>query len=136
MSNFYIQSFMHEACLAYCYSWIVHRDLFAGQLAERMTQDVINGYFRWGVIDDEATVLNADKYLYYCASQLQRFRVTKKEIIDITTIKEATPVRFDYKGGMHWVVVENGQIVFDAWKNSQCVRYGKPTTARVIEWLH
>ena len=55
-----------------------------------------------------------------------------KQICDIKGIKERTPVRYDYNGKSHWVGVENGKIAFNSLKNSVCVKYGKPTTARIL----
>ena len=55
-----------------------------------------------------------------------------KQICDIKGIKERTPVRYDYNGKYHWVGVENGKIAFNSLKNSVCVKYGKPTTARIL----
>ncbi len=55
-----------------------------------------------------------------------------KQISDIKGIKERTPVRYDYNGKSHWVGVEKGKIAFNSLKNSVCVKYGKPTTARIL----
>lgn len=57
---------------------------------------------------------------------------------DITSFKDLpfdryAAVRFDYSGHSHWVLSYNQQRIFDSMKNSQCVRLGKPTTARIID---
>lgn len=85
-----------------------------------------------GLLDNECTVLDANKYLNHFAGE-SRFVVTKKSITNISEIEKATPVRFDYQNHSHWVVVENGKIVFNSLVNSVCVTKGKPTTARIIE---
>lgn len=56
---------------------------------------------------------------------------------DITTFKDLpfdkyAAVRFDYNGHSHWVLSYNQQQIFNSMKNSQCVRLGKPVTARVF----
>lgn len=86
---------------------------------------------RQGILADDGTVLDAEKLLG--ASTGQRMSVTKKDITSIDGIRNRTPVRYDYNGHSHWVVVENGRIVFNSIENSQCVKYGKPVTARIIK---
>ena len=120
-------------CLAACYSWIVSRDLFgeSGEMIERkILQDIIEAYHK-GILDDEITVLDAASFLELCNPR-SRYKVEKRRIITIDDIKEATPVRFDRNGYGHWVVVENGKIVFDSLDDSKCVKFGIPTTARFI----
>jgi hypothetical protein len=82
-----------------------------------------------GVLDLDCTV----KW-YEFASFLGRpiKSVEFKQIDDIKGIKERTPVRYDYNGKSHWVGVEKGKIAFNSLKNSVCVKYGKPTTARIL----
>lgn len=55
-----------------------------------------------------------------------------RQIKDIKDIKERTPVRYDFNGKSHWVGVEKGRVAFNPLKNSVCVKYGKPTTARIL----
>lgn len=84
-----------------------------------------------GLLDSECTVLNAEDFLLYFSGR--RFKVTKQPVKTLKNIKNPTPVRFDYNGNSHWVVVENGEIVFNSLDNSQCVKLGLPVTARVME---
>ena len=83
-----------------------------------------------GLLDHECTVLDASALLEHFTGK--KWRVEKKACTDIDEIKEATPVRFDYNGKGHWVVVEDGRIVFNSLADSVCVAKGHPTTARVI----
>ena len=121
-------------CLAACYSWIVSRDLF-GERGEKIERkilcDIIEAYHK-GILDDEITVLDGAAFLELCNPR-NRYKVEKRRIITIDDIKEATPVRFDRNGFGHWVVVENGKIVFDSLDDSKCVKFGIPTTARIIK---
>lgn len=120
-------------CLAACYSWIVSRDKFgkSGEMIERkILHDIIEAYHE-GILDDEITVLDAASFLELCDPS-HKYKVEKRRIITIDDIEEATPVRFDRGDYSHWVVVENGKIVFDSLDDSKCVKFGMPTTARII----
>lgn len=55
-----------------------------------------------------------------------------RDIDSLKGIKARTPVRYDYNGKSHWVGVENGKIKFNPIKESFCVKYGKPATARIL----
>lgn len=74
-------------------------------------------------IDSECTVLDAAKYLEYHSGK--KFKVLKKNISDLSEIKEPAMVRFTYNGACHWVGVENGMIAFNSLANSLCVTKGK-----------
>lgn len=134
--KFYIQSFMHETCLAYCYSYLVHRDNIDcyQDLQIQMTKDCIRGALEWQVLSYDGYVLDADRFIKKCSCGKKIASVVKKDITSLEEVKTASPVRFDYKGKAHWVVVENGKIIFDTWNNSECVKYGKPATMREITW--
>jgi len=83
------------------------------------------------IIDGECTVLDASKLLEFVSGK--KFKVEKKTITSIKGIKDPTPVRFKTEDGCgHWVVVENGKIVFNSLLNSVQVTKGKPVEARVI----
>lgn len=113
-------------CLAMCYLYCV------GICPESEGEMIkhISGAMDKGLLDEECTVLNAGKLLEHFTGK--RFFVEKKTISDIKKIKEATPVRYVYNGKGHWVVVEDGKIVFNSIANSVCVKNGKPDSARVI----
>lgn len=57
----------------------------------------------------------------------------KVQIKDLKKIKEKTIVKFSNGGYSHWVVAENGKVVFNSLKYSKCVSEGKPTEARIIK---
>ncbi|MBQ4379514.1 MAG: DUF261 family protein [Treponema sp.] len=113
-------------CLAMCYLYCVG---VAPESEGEMIKHVSTAMDK-GLLDEECTVLNASKLLEHFTGK--KFIVTKKAISDIKNIQEATPVRYAYNGKGHWVVVENGKIVFNSIANSVCVKYGKPDSARII----
>lgn len=122
------EKFVKNLCLFYCYSYCCgityDTALAAWNEAERQRLN--------GCLDIDGTVLDADKLINKLTGRF--VRVNKKDITDIKDIKEATPVRFDYNKNQHWVVVQNGKIIFNSIRDSVCVRYGKPTTSRPIAW--
>jgi hypothetical protein len=57
----------------------------------------------------------------------------KVQIKDIKKIKEKTIVKFINGKNGHWVVAENGKVVFNSLQYSNCVENGRPTEARIIK---
>lgn len=112
-------------CLAMCYLYCAGLD---GQDWEYMKR--VSDAMEEGLLDGDCTVLDAEKFLE--AFTGKKWRVEKKVCVDISKIKKATPVRYDYNGANHWVVIQEGKIVFNSLINSQCVMKGKPSTMRVI----
>ena len=52
---------------------------------------------------------------------------------DLKTVEYAA-VRYDYNGHSHFVLMKYGLLEYNGLEDSQCFKYGKPTTARVIEF--
>ena len=82
--------------------------------------------------------LDVDCTVYWaeCIKQLtgrEMESLEKVQIKDLKKIKEKTIVKFTNGKYSHWVVVENGKIVFNSLKYSNCVENGKPTEARIIK---
>ena len=95
-----------------------------------MVSDLIDS----GFLEDDCSVKDASKMLSHLTGK--HITVTKKDITDISEIKKATPVKFYYKGYTpHWVVVENGKIVFNSIIKSYSVDNGTPVSARIIKGL-
>lgn len=118
-------------CLAMCYLYCM------GIIPESEGEMIkhISTAMDKGLLDEECTVLNASALLQFFTGK--NWHVEKKEIKDISRIKEPTPVRyvyFDEKGKEHghWVVVEDGKIVFNSIADSVCMKIGKPASARII----
>lgn len=124
-----LQSIASYGCLAMCYLYCAGVDGSEVDYILNVCRAMDSG-----LIADDCTVLDADRLLFYFTGR--KTTVIKKSVT-VASIKEIvapTPVRFDYNGRAHWVVVENGSIVFNSLCNSVCVNKGKPTTARVIQW--
>jgi hypothetical protein len=92
--------------------------------------ELVNDMINAGVIEKDCTVhwMEAVKFLTG-----RDITVEFKNIKDILSIKDRTPVRYDYKGQGHWVGVERGMIAFNPLKQSNCVDKGVPVTARIIK---
>lgn len=116
-------------CLAMCYMYCAGLEPSVDFI--KICSDAIDV----GFLDKECSVLDAEKFLAWLTGRT--FEVTKKVCMSIDTIKAPAPVRYDYNGTSHWVVIENGQIVFDplGMGNSICVKKGRPVTARIIKVL-
>lgn len=113
-------------CLAMCYLYcmgIVPES--EGEMIKHISTAIDKG-----LLDSECTVLDASALLKFFTGR--DYCVEKKSISDIDEVKGATPVRFTHNGAGHWVVVENGRIVFNSIADSVCVLQGHPDTARVI----
>lgn len=121
------ESIAKNGCLAMCYLYCMGIDDDV-ELIKSVASAIDKG-----ILDSDCFVLDADKLLAWITGR--KFYVIKKSITEIgglEKITEPTPVRFDYNGFYHWVVVQNGKIIFDSLANSVCVKKGKPTTARMI----
>lgn len=112
-------------CLAMCYLYCVGIEPDTADYIQ-----IVSNCMKIGVLDNECTVYNARNYLKHVTGK--NFLVLKESCTDISTVWEPTPVRYDYNGHSHWVVVENGKIVFNPLEYSNCVTLGKPVTKRTI----
>lgn len=122
-----LKAIANFSCLAMVYLWVLGIEAENVPLYLKSISNAIDE----GLLDDECTVLNAEKFLESFSGR--SFKVLKKDITSIKNIKKPTAVRFDYNGHSHWVGVENGKIAFNSLANSVCVSRGKPTTARIVE---
>lgn len=57
----------------------------------------------------------------------------KNGLKDLRTTEYAA-VRYDYNGHSHFVLMKYGLLEYNGLEDSQCFKYGKPTTARIIEF--
>ena len=83
-----------------------------------------------GFIDLECNVLDGTKLMRWLTGD-NTIRVTHKRIESIKNIKEPTPVKYYNLGYEHFVVIKNGEIVFNEWDNSISIG-GRPISARII----
>ena len=126
-----IQEFNNNTCLFMCYIFCcgLAPDSLAGWL------DYYIKALKNGCIGEDGSVLDAEK-LIYCLTG-RKVTVTKKAITDIKDIKQMCPVMYSMNGGKsgHFVVVENGEIIFNPLEVSQNVNKGKPVSARIISLI-
>lgn len=94
----------------------------------------------WQAAENNIIDVNDDCYvrdavqLMRMVNPSKRSSVTKQKITSIEELKgELAAVNFQNGNFNHWVLVENGKIIFDSLDNSQCVKYGVPTSARIIK---
>lgn len=125
-----IQAIAKNGCLAMCYLYCVglgdNEYSTIGLISEAMDD---------GLLDKDCFVSDADKFLNSLLGE-NKVKVLKKNITNLDEIKgDYCPVRFDYNGSSHWVVVSNGRIIFNPLLNSKCVNKGKPTSARIITFI-
>lgn len=92
--------------------------------------ELVNDMINAGVIEKDCTVHWAEAVKFLTGRDIT---VEFKNIKEILSIKDRTPVRYDYKGQGHWVGVERGMIAFNPLKQSNCVDKGVPVTARIIK---
>ena len=82
-------------------------------------------------LDPDCTV-----YWNACIKQLtgrELLSLEKVKISNIKCIKEKTIVKFSKGKLCHWVGAENGKVVFNSLKYSNCVENGEPTECRILK---
>ena len=86
------------------------------------------------LLDDECTVLDADKLMHAIDSD-HKFRVTKKIISSAKDLpkKGYAAVKFVNGKNAHWVLFLDQKQLYNSLENSQCVKYGHIADARIIE---
>lgn len=118
-----------NGCLAMCYIFC------AGIDPENEIEylRIVNNAIKADILAKDCTVKDAEKFIQWLTGR--KTSVSKKTIAGVDSIESPTPVRYraDGKEG-HWVVVENGKIVFNSLANSINVAKGKPVEARIIKW--
>lgn len=120
-----------NCCLVYSYIYSIGIKPDAIKYYEICFNAIKAGVNISGVAPD-CTVENAERFLYWLTGK--RYSVLKKVVASLDNIKEAAPVRFNAPGFIpHFVVVENGVIVFDGEEDSKSVKYGRPIDARIIK---
>ncbi|WP_147612342.1 hypothetical protein [Treponema pectinovorum] len=123
----FASDFVKNLCLFYCYAFCCgiefESELAAWNCAQKMRLD--------GILSDDGFVNDAEKLIKNLTGRSRT--ILKEKINSISQIKQTCPVCFEYNGSYHWVVVENGKIVFNSIENSKCVNFGKPISARIIE---
>ena len=126
-----IQEFNNNTCLFMCYIYC------CGLLPDSL-EGWLDYYIRalkTKCIGEDGFILDAEK-LIFCLTG-RKVSVMKKAIQNIEEITGPYPVMYSMNGGKsgHFVVVENGKIVFNPLEVSQNVNKGKPVSARVISLI-
>ena len=88
------------------------------------------------LMNEKALDVDCTVYWAECIRKItgrEMLSLEKKNITSIKNIKEKTIVKFNRGNIGHWVVCENGKVVFNSLSYSRCVEEGKPTEARIIK---
>ena len=119
-----------NCCLVWCYIYCagIKYDIYKYCELALKLQDK-------GLVDENGNVLDGAKVMNYLTGS-SNYKVIKRPISRYVELKdvenEPTPVLFNNCGYEHWVVVQNGKIVFNEWENSIAIT-GRLVTARIIK---
>lgn len=126
----FCKSVGNGGCLALCY--------IRAALGEKATPTMMFDAL-WSASENNIIDANDDCYVRDAISLMRlvnpskSYSVIKQKIFSIEELKgEMAAVNFQNGNFNHWVLVDKGQIVFDSLEDSQCVKYGVPTSARLI----
>lgn len=129
-----IQTFCEKAsegaCLAFCYiraaiGKVIPEEMF-GILWAAAERNIID--------ENDNCYVNDAIALMKLANPNKKYAVIKKDITSLEDLNgELAAVSYKNGGYNHFVLAEKGQIIFDSLDDSKCVKYGKPTTARIIK---
>lgn len=134
------EEFGKYGCLALCYIYSALKDVATKE--ELKNDTFMKCALAAALITarDQSTAVGEECFVNNPSSLMesvngQKYTITKRDIESLEELKQVpkAAVRFDYNGKSHFVYVEYGMIVFNGLEVSNCVRYGKPTTARIIE---
>lgn len=124
----FFKSAGNGACLALCYI----RASLGKDATPQMMFDALWKAAERNIINVKKDCFVEDAVaLMKVAKPTKVFSVIKKDVSSITNIKLGA-VRYSYNGYSHWVLVEDGKIVFNSLDDSQCIHYGTPKEARFI----
>lgn len=126
------------SCLAQDYLAAV---AFENELPEDAAEMFITGSLLTSkALDDECWVkdsvtLMKDSWKLYSGQDIYP-NVIKKSLTDLSellTVKWAA-VEWSYNGHSHFILHKYGLRFYDSLKDSQCAKYGKVTSVRIIEF--
>lgn len=119
-----------NACYAFCIAYMFSDPERRSDI-KYLTSQVVNGWVM-GYIDDDGFV-SKPVQLANTVSRTSKYRDVKK--VNITSLNDLPDglyaVEFDFGVKKHFVVCRKGEIVWDSWPESDCVKYGKPTSFRL-----
>lgn len=129
-------------CLALCYITKALLDISSEEESNnKIFMDVaritalITAYEDDELLDEECTVMSASKLMNMVSNK--NYVVTKKQISSCTELMTEpwAAVRFKNGENGHWVLCNYGKIVYDSLDNSQSLKYGRASEARIIKNL-
>ena len=124
----FFKSAGNGACLALCYI----RAALGKEATPQMMIDALYKATERNIVNVKKDCFVEDAIsLMKVANSKKVYSVVKKDISFISGIKLGA-VRYSYNGYSHWVLVEDGKIVFNTLEDSQCVKYGTVKEARLI----
>ena len=124
----FFKSAGNGACLALCY---IRAALGKGATPQMMFDALWKAADRNIVNVKKECFVEDAVALMKVAKPTKVYSVIKKDVSSIAGIKLGA-VRYSYNGYSHWVLVENGKIVFNSLEDSQCVKYGTAKESRII----
>lgn len=118
-----------SACYAYCIAYIFSDEKVRN--VKNLTSLVVTGWVA-GYIEDDGYVAKPVQYANLIIGTDAVKDVEKVKITSLNDLPEKGlyAVEYDYGTSKHFVVCQKGKIVFDSWPESNCVKYGKPTSYR------
>ena len=142
MRNHHLQTILINAannfCLAITYLYLaLYKD--AEEAEKAMLEPAIASMLVMAandeeVLEEDGYVKDADKLIFRCTGR--KVTVTKKDITSIKEIPRDTyaAVRFEFGGEEHWAGYYGPKLIYNSLDKSDCLSYGKPTTARLLEF--
>ena len=124
----FFESAGNGACLALCYI----RAALGKDSTAQMMFDALYKATERNIVNVKKDCFVEDAIaLMRVANPTKVYSVIKKDISSIAGIKLGA-VRYSYNGYSHWVLIEDGKIVFNSLEDSKCVKYGTVKEARLI----
>ena len=124
----FFKSAGNGACLALCYI----RAALGKDATPQMMIDALYKAAERNIVNVKKDCFVEDAIaLMKVANPKKVYSAIKKDVSSIAGIKLGA-VRYSYNGYSHWVLVENGKIVFNSLDDSQSVKYGTPKESRLI----
>lgn len=80
------------------------------------------------IIQDDCFVNDHEALIYFLSGKHFKYKRVEMPPKDKPYI-----ARYVFGNNSHFVVCENGRIIFDSLNDSKCAKYGKPTDFRVVE---
>ena len=122
-----MKTFFSSSCYAYCLAYKFGESFTIFDL----TRDILSGYEK-GFIESDGYVSKPIEFIKYLGPATYT-DVQKVPIMSLKQLPDNNETYIvEYKNGIfsHFVVVYNGQVIFDPAGDSNTVKYGKPVSWR------